>query len=60
MEHQWDELERQIPKNQRYEKSKFITAMKSKWNEVTADTLKKLINSMPRRLLKPKGYQTSY
>ena len=62
-EHLWDELERQIPKTQRYTKSKFITAIESKWNEITADTLKKLINSMPRRLLeviKVKGYQTSY
>ena len=40
-----------------------IIAIKSKWNDFTADTLKKLINSMPRRLLeiiKAKGYQTSH
>ena len=35
MEHPWDELERQIPENtQRYTKSKFVTAIRSKTNEI--------------------------
>ena len=47
----------------KFQKIKDIQNRKSKWNEITADTLKKLIDSMPRRLLeviKAKSYQTFY
>ena len=62
IEHLRNELERQIPRNQRYTKLDFNTAIKSKWNEITANTLKTLINSMPRRLLEveAKSYILSY
>ncbi|CAK9810849.1 Transposable element Tc1 transposase [Anthophora quadrimaculata] len=63
IEHLWDELDRKIPKSDRYTKPKLIAALKKAWDEVQSKTLKKLIHSMPNRLLeviKAKGYQTAY
>lgn len=63
IEYLWDELDRQIQNNQKFIKSNFIATLKSKWNEITTDTWKKLMHSIPHHFLEPslikaKNYQT--
>ena len=63
IEHLWEELKRQIPKSERYSKTKFMAALQKSWDNIKPSILKKLIRSMPNRLqevIKAKGYQTSY
>ena len=65
IEHLWDHVDRQIRASDDLPKSKaqLIRAAQKAWNEIPVETVRHLIQSMPRRVqavLHSKGYATRY
>ena len=63
IEHLWDELDRSIDSNQRNNVSQFKLAIIHAWDAIGKEKLKKLVESMPKRLkavIESKGGHTKY
>ena len=52
IEHVWNYIDRKIPMNERKNKNDFKNAIINEWSNVTSNYLKKLVESVPNRLLK--------
>ena len=62
-EHLWDEVDRRIPPSARTNIHKFRAALHREWDLIPMERIKKLVESMPRRLeavINAKGGHTRY
>ena len=63
MEHLWGEGERQLMKKQPKSQNELKESLIEVWHGIELPTLKKLVNSVPKRLnevIRTKGYPTRY
>ena len=63
IEHLWEYLDRNIPKNKRSKISEFFEALHTTWKNTPKEFIDNLINSIPNRLqavIDAKGGNTSY
>lgn len=63
IEHLWEELERRIRKHTITSKLSLNACLQQEWQQIGAETTKKLVESMPRRLeavIKASGNSTKY
>ena len=63
IEHLWDILDKKIDKCNVTSQNTLWEQIQAAWQEISLDTLKKLVMSMPDRMkavIKAKGYHTKY
>ena len=63
IEHLWDILDKKIDKSNVTSQDTLWEQIQAAWQEISLDTLKKLVMSMPDRMkavIKAKGYHTKY
>ena len=63
IEHCWDAIDRQIPTKIHKNKGELLASVRDAWQNLSADYLRNLVDSMPRRvqaLLKARGGSTPY